>query len=322
MNAVADQHAVVESARNIEHRVAVASDQEGPIVRCPLQALPDRKKPRRIRIIRRNYAPGDKFALLLHGHDLSRIEEVVERFHAGIGHDAAARQHSMPMKKMHIRDEVVQFLAEFALELQQDKGFAELIASISLARNIAIVGSGPSLKGARQGAKIDAHDLIVRTNFPPIGGVFAEDVGSRADIVFNWRPPTDYKISEATSRRGNVLYRGALIVQASPNFNAHYAPFTADDLATVGVSRFARLPPTIMQLILDLSYAYPTTGFIAIVFIALLLDRPVSIFGFDFFETYGMHFWSSRRRLPYSEHEPKFEKRMAVNMLKVHFGVV
>lgn len=203
--------------------------------------------------------------------------------------------------------------------VQQDKGFAELIAMVSLARNIAIVGSGPSLQGAKQGAKIDAHDLVVRMNFPPIGS-FAEDVGSLTSVGFTRLAPTHPLFKELISRHES--YQSALVVQASRSPKMYYTPFSTDDLAAANVSRFARVPTPAWNLVLDLSYPFPTMGFGAIVFIALLLDRPVSIFGFDFFETEVPHFWSPRRQNYWAKHDPQFEKRMVEKLLKIHFGIV
>lgn len=220
-----------------------------------------------------------------------------------------------------LREEIAALRQQyFVPQLKQDKGFAELVALASVARRIAIIGSGPSLQGAGQGAKIDAHDLVVRINCPLIGA-FAEDVGSRTDVVFGWPSPTNPTFKARIARHES--YQNALIVQATRSIKKHYTPFSNEDVAAAGVSRFTRLPSQIWNMVIDLSYRVPTTGFGAILFMALVLDRPVSLFGFDFYETGRQYFWRSMNTLHYGPaHEPRFEKRMVENMLKIHFGTV
>eukprot|EP00899_Mesostigma_viride_P027250 jgi/Mesvir1/770/Mv17371-RA.2 len=48
-------------------------------------------------------------------------------------------------------------------------------------RSCAVVGSGASLLGLRQGPEIDAHELVIRVNVAPLAG-YERDVGSRTTI--------------------------------------------------------------------------------------------------------------------------------------------
>jgi hypothetical protein len=73
------------------------------------------------------------------------------------------------------------------------------------------VGNSGSLLGARRGALIDSHDSVVRFNAAPSGGVWAEDVGSKATlrILSSWVAkmrtwhPND---TRATATNGTLLY--------------------------------------------------------------------------------------------------------------------
>ena len=45
----------------------------------------------------------------------------------------------------------------------------------------AVVGSSGSLRGARLGRAIDAHDVVIRFNYAPTRG-YEDDVGTKTDV--------------------------------------------------------------------------------------------------------------------------------------------
>lgn len=51
-------------------------------------------------------------------------------------------------------------------------------------RRCAVVGNSGALLGSRLGAEIDAHELVLRFNYPPLDGGYERDVGNRTDWMF------------------------------------------------------------------------------------------------------------------------------------------
>ncbi len=69
-------------------------------------------------------------------------------------------------------------------KLDHDSDFSALVKN----KSVIIVGPARTLQGQRQGVFIDSHDVVVRINdvlehFPP-SAELAEDIGSRADIMY------------------------------------------------------------------------------------------------------------------------------------------
>ena len=66
---------------------------------------------------------------------------------------------------------------------QSSRVFLDVLTKIVAAKSIALVANGSSLSGTNSGKEIDAHDLVVRCNFPEFTK-FSEDVGRKVDVVF------------------------------------------------------------------------------------------------------------------------------------------
>ncbi|KAL3922934.1 MAG: hypothetical protein SGPRY_004383, partial [Prymnesium sp.] len=80
---------------------------------------------------------------------------------------------------------------------------------LSRNQSCAVVGSGGTLRGSRSGFLIDSHDIVMRFNAAPAGGLWAEDVGRRTTV----RLLTDKTIAvgsrrndQHSSREGFLLY--------------------------------------------------------------------------------------------------------------------
>ncbi|XP_078697223.1 alpha-N-acetylneuraminide alpha-2,8-sialyltransferase-like isoform X1 [Branchiostoma floridae x Branchiostoma belcheri] len=50
-------------------------------------------------------------------------------------------------------------------------------------KTCSVVGNSGVLTDSRCGGQIDSSDFVVRSNFPPVGGEFAKDVGSKTDFI-------------------------------------------------------------------------------------------------------------------------------------------
>lgn len=147
------------------------------------------------------------------------------------------------------------------------KAVNAILARLRSARRIALVGNGPSVLGRKLGAEIEAHDYVVRFNYPRLSG-FEADVGRRTDLMLL-----------DNSHRSSVHTR-ILREQEYPALPA---------LVTSGGERGPTdaPPPGLPQDYVDLgnaiSYNRGTTGFRAIVMAVLMFNRQVSLYGFDFF---------------------------------------
>ncbi len=143
-----------------------------------------------------------------------------------------------------------------------------LLRVLGAARNVAIVGNGPSLKGSGAGAAIEASDVVLRFNFPVLTGHEA-DVGRRTDAVImsgSKRP----RLAELTAREPGYPGLPALVVEATQS------------IATAAMP--PALPAPLALLLYQLGYGRPTMGFAGILLTVLVLGRRARLFGFDFFE--------------------------------------
>lgn len=141
-----------------------------------------------------------------------------------------------------------------------------ILARLRSADRIALVGNGPSVRGRGLGRDVEAHDCVVRFNFPKLAG-FEVDVGRRTDLMF----------IDASHR---------LTMHSRIQWEPEYPIVPA--LATSGGERPPEDPPPgLPQDFINLgdaiSYDRGTTGFRAIVMAALIFRRPVTLYGFDFF---------------------------------------
>jgi hypothetical protein len=190
---------------------------------------------------------------------------------------------------------------------------ARLLHLMDGARRIALVGNGPSLRGARRGQEIERYDLIVRCNFPVIKE-FSLDVGSRTDLMF---------FTEALLRLldryldRDPSYRSVrLMTVANPAAAAGFDPHAI--AANAGLS-LARLPASVLDTLKDLSYRHLTTGAMAYLLLAALLGKQITLFGFDFYSKGDLHYFPQNTGL-WLPHEVQYEKFMFQGVVKRVFG--
>lgn len=132
-----------------------------------------------------------------------------------------------------------------------------------------MVGNGGSLAGSGAGAAIEAHARVVRMNYPVMSG-FEADVGRRTDLVL-FAEGNRGQLLKLLAREPEFLALPALAVRLEWETSAHSPPPDA-------------VPRALAEAVVALAYDRPTTGFFAILLIAVLLRRNATLFGFDFFQ--------------------------------------
>lgn len=202
--------------------------------------------------------------------------------------------------------------------LTTEPALADFVQFTKGARTVSIVGNGPSLKRAGRGQEIDAADLVVRCNFPPIRD-YAADVGTRTDVVVSFINPASDKFRSYFLNHTD--YVNSWFIQMSSNFNRDYGPATTEVLEKWNLKHYARVPRDTIEVIEEISYREPTTGFHAIILFCVFLGMEVRLFGFDFFQSNLHHYWRNRNSKPAEVHDPLFERLHVLQCLSPMFGL-
>lgn len=190
-----------------------------------------------------------------------------------------------------------------ALRRRRDAALAMPLppALVALARagSVAVVGNGASVTGRGAGPAIDAHDLVVRINYPVLTG-FGADVGRRTDLIL---------FAEAKRATLPALLAREPEYPSLPALAVRVTWPQGGSGAEMGV-----VPRLLADSVCDIAYGRPTTGFFAILLIAVLLGRKVTLFGFDFFAPGlpGHYFGDATAAMP---HEIAYERWFAARIL-------
>lgn len=157
---------------------------------------------------------------------------------------------------------------------------AELHAELA-GRRVALVGNARALAGGRQGAEIDAHDLVIRINRAPMSA--AESHGTRTDwLGLGLALPA---IDRARLGPRRSLYMAAKrrhldwATARSPGFYLHPRAGVARLAETLGAK------PTTGALLIDLLMAAPLDG--------------LDLYGFDFFASQSLSGGRSAAQVPH-----------------------
>jgi hypothetical protein len=180
------------------------------------------------------------------------------------------------------------------------QAFLDIVARLQAARSVAIVGNADTLRGSLSATRIEAHDLVVRCNFPVIAG-FEADVGTRTDLML-FDSSIRGRLVERMARHANYAEVPALCFGGG-----RPAPGTPD---------LPSASPSLMRMMQDLGYDHGTTGFRAVLLLTLILDRPAELFGFSFFPLgrQGDYF---ERSAPEVLHEMAYERWFVERVLPV-----
>jgi len=173
-----------------------------------------------------------------------------------------------------------------------------LLGVLRAARDVAVVGNGPSLKGAGAGAAIEACEVVLRFNFPVLTG-HETDVGRRTDAVI-MSGSKRARLAELTAREPGYPTLPAMVVEATQRIAPAAVP--------------PGLPAPLALLLYQLGYGRPTMGFAGILLTVLLFGRPARLFGFDFFRAgeQGHYFGDAAAAL---HHETGYERWFVTRFL-------
>jgi tetratricopeptide (TPR) repeat protein len=171
-----------------------------------------------------------------------------------------------------------------------------------------VVGNSPGLVGRGLGARIDAAGSVIRLNDARLGG-FAADVGTRTTLWFS----SANRLAEPDP---GLLPEHSWLYQPEAQHMPPVTLFCAGRLGIPAPPRATFLPPALHRFGNEAIYPKPTTGFRMVVTLAMLLEAPVAITGFDFFQNTVMHYFTTGQSLQVGEvHAIAFERRIVEEIL-------
>jgi hypothetical protein len=191
--------------------------------------------------------------------------------------------------------------------------FRRICELIVEADRVALVGNGPSLIDAGHGGEIDGHDLVIRCNFPELQDREA-DIGERTDlVVFN----ESLRNSIKAMRLRSPHYESVLALGVHPDRNRGLPPkgTPQGDIVAPILDNLATLPPVGRAFLSDAFYPRATTGVMTALLLALVFQRQVSLFGFDFFDDANRPHYFGNQIGAYLGHELAYEKWFAQGFL-------
>ena len=168
------------------------------------------------------------------------------------------------------------------------------------ATSIALVGNGSSVVGAGLGPAIDAHDLVVRFNFPNLLD-HRSDVGTKTDLMAFAQSLVD-QLPTAVGRE--PAYRQVPLLAMHPLGCAG----TPEMIEAANGVPFAGLPQLLGQSLRSLAYETPTTGLMMLLVIMTMCPKPVSLFGFDFYSNEARPHYFPNHGLVFLGHDVHYER--------------
>lgn len=221
--------------------------------------------------------------------------------------DAEALRQAFRDAAGEVRRQIVEQAAD------QRTPLTDFIELLDGAKRIALVGNGPSLRGAGRGQEIDRYDLVIRCNFPVIAN-FTNDVGSRTDVVLFTEAL--FRLFEMYLDRDPSYKKARLMTIANPAAAASADP---EQMAKDAGMSLARFPADVLDFMHEATYRHLTTGATAYLLLAAMLGRQITIFGFDFYSSKELHYFSQSAGL-WLPHEVQYEKFLFQGMVKPVFG--
>ena len=189
-------------------------------------------------------------------------------------------------------------------ETAERERLAAIYRTLHAARDVALVGNAPTLAGSGAGAEIDRHDLVVRCNYPVLAG-FAADVGTRADLML---------FHGAKRRRLARLLAREPRYPALPGLSS--GPAGAPPPVPPDAEPRPAAPVPLERLVDGLCYELRTTGLFGAVLIALVIGKPLRLYGFDFFRPgKAGHYYGKAAAAPH--HDLAYERWYLTRALPV-----
>jgi len=170
---------------------------------------------------------------------------------------------------------------------------SDVLASLA-GKSVAIVGNARSLSDRRDGAAIDAADVVIRINRAPMPS--PDSHGRRTDILALATGITPADLARVAP--GRILWmshkrkRLAYDIAATPGFHLHPLEDWQRLRATLGA------PPTTGLMLIDLAARSSAAG--------------IALHGFDFFASLSL---SGRRRADQTPHDFAAERAFAEGLL-------
>lgn len=172
------------------------------------------------------------------------------------------------------------------------------LARLAGAGSVALVGNGSGLVDSGAAAAIEAHEVVLRLNFPVLSG-HERDVGRRTDLMI-FAEAKRWELAALRGREPDYADMPAFAARVAWPRQAVAAP--------------DQVPRALAEAVVALGYGHPTTGFFALLLVALLLRRRVTLFGFDFFRPGRPgHYYGDTTAG--AQHELAYERWMAERFL-------
>ena len=154
-------------------------------------------------------------------------------------------------------------------------------------RSCAVVGSSSKLLDRKDGLRIDASDLVIRSNHPPVAPWLDRYVGSRTDVHVE---PFQIPPRGTLSRRGEVTIKGGGVQLFTCTSNhdfpgclgLHSSTNASDghwDRVAPAIDWYARALMKSTGVRSQNAFSRPTTGFIALL-VALHSCDTVTLYGY------------------------------------------
>ncbi|XP_066290160.1 alpha-2,8-sialyltransferase 8F-like [Branchiostoma lanceolatum] len=194
-------------------------------------------------------------------------------------------------------------------------------------QSCSLVGNGGILNDGRCGRQIDSSDYVFRSNFSPVGGAFAGDVGSKTDFI-TINPSVFDLYNKLTTEEDESRFLSDLAKYGEPLLYTH--PFRLYDHAKISqhatsllkkVGRIRQVRASHPDFLLSVASFWkrrglqelrPTTGLLLLA-VSLSLCEQVTLYGFWPFSEYNgrpvSYHYFDRPTLGTREFKDKFLER-------------
>ncbi|PPQ31387.1 hypothetical protein CCR94_08735 [Rhodoblastus sphagnicola] len=183
--------------------------------------------------------------------------------------------------------------------------FRQTLKIFDEANSVALVGNGSVLKGSGLGKAIDSHDVVVRINWPAIKG-YSDDVGSNTSLVLFVEQYMHGAINQDSLLKKMSQYNSSvpgLALDAGRTVSTVFPEFCGEP-----PSNICLMPAAARKCLKYLGYQYATTGLLSMLLISLILNKTVTIFGFDFYRDLNrQYYFGTTPPDPHLTHELQYE---------------
>ncbi|XP_062500198.1 uncharacterized protein LOC134177435 [Corticium candelabrum] len=167
----------------------------------------------------------------------------------------------------------------------------------------SLVGSSGNLRNHRYGKLIDASNIVIRINNPPIKG-YEEYAGTR---------PADISIVNDHSNCFNSTTHPTLYIRSKDNA-------LTKDQGVIGVCQAHRIASLYsLSRFIQRNYVHATSGLKALIF-SMMICKQVLLFGFGMQGTNSWHYYPPYSNYTPLHHEMSLESRIIQDLANGTFG--